>query len=64
MRDFERVLNAYYPTVTDRGLDGLQRLLLRAASGLRYKFRFYSYPLELRVLQRLFRYQRPETAGF
>ena len=64
VRDFERVLNAYYPTVTDLGLNGLKRLLLRAAGGFRYRLRFYRYPLELRVLQRLFRYQRPETAGF
>ncbi len=64
VRDFERVLNAYYPTVTDVRLDRLQRLLLRAASGLRYRLRLYRHPLELRVLQRLFRYQRPETAGF
>ncbi len=64
VRNFERVLNAYYPTVTDIGLDRLKRLLLRAASGFRYRLRFYHYPIELRVLQRLFRYQRPETAGF
>ncbi len=64
VRDFERVLNAYYPTSTDAGLDPLKRLVLRAASGLRYRLRLYRYPIELRVLQRLFRYQRPETAGF
>ncbi len=62
--DFERVLNAYYPTVTDVRLDRVKRVLLRAASGLRYRLRLYRYPLELRVLQRLFHYQRPETAGF
>ncbi len=64
VRDFERVLNAYYPTITDAGLSRLKRWLLRTAGGLRYRLRFYGYPIELRVLQRLFRYQRPETAGF
>lgn len=64
IRNFQRVLNAYYPTATDQHLTGVRRGLLRAASAWRYHARFYRWPLELRVLHRLFRYQRPETAGF
>jgi radical SAM superfamily enzyme YgiQ (UPF0313 family) len=64
VRDFERVLNAYYPTSTDRRLTRFRRTLLRAASAWRYHARCYAFPLELRALQRLFHYQRPETAGF
>ena len=64
VRDFERVLNAYYPTSTDRRLTQWRRALLRAASAWRYHARCYRFPLELRALQRLFHYQRPETAGF
>lgn len=64
VRDFERVLNAYYPTATDAQLTGWRRRLLRAASAWRYHLRFYRYPLELRALQRMTRYQRPETTGF
>lgn len=64
VRDFERVLNAYYPTSTDRRLTRFRRGLLRAAAAWRYHARCYAFPLELRALQRLFRYQRPETAGF
>jgi len=64
VRDFERVLNAYYPTTTDLRLRGLKRLALRSLSGWRYKTGFYTLPLELRVFHKLFRYQRPETAGF
>jgi radical SAM superfamily enzyme YgiQ (UPF0313 family) len=64
IRNFERVLNAFYPTVTDRRLTPARRALLRAVSAWRYKFRFYEAPLELRVMQRLLRYQRPETTGF
>lgn len=64
IRNFERVLNAYYPTSTDLKLNACRRHLLRAASAWRYHARIYSFPLELRVLQRLIHYQRPETAGF
>jgi anaerobic magnesium-protoporphyrin IX monomethyl ester cyclase len=64
VRNFERVLNAYYPTVTDRRMTPARRLLLRAASAWRYTLRLYSAPYELRALQRLIRYQRPETTGF
>lgn len=64
IRDFERVLNAYYPTVTDLRLRGWRRDLLRFLSAGRYHFRFYAAPYELRMAQRLFHYQRPETTGF
>jgi len=64
LRNFERVLNAYYPTSTDVRLNGPKRALLRAAGGWRYHMRFYWLPLELRALQRWFAYQRPETSGF
>ncbi len=64
IRGFERVLNAYYPTSTDQRLTGFRRGLLRAASAWRFHTRTYGFPLELRVLQRLMHYQRPETTGF
>lgn len=65
MADFETVLNAYYPTSTDLRLHrGPWRWLLRALSGWRYRRRFYRWPLELRALQALMRYQRPESSGF
>ena len=64
VRDFESVLNAYYPTVTDPGMTPARRKLLRAASAWRYHTKAYAKPLELNFLQRAFRYQRPETTGF
>ena len=64
LRDFERVLNAYYPTATDAKLSNLWRALLRAASAPRYHWRLYRFPLELRALHRVIAYQRPETSGF
>jgi radical SAM superfamily enzyme YgiQ (UPF0313 family) len=64
VRDFERVLNAYYPTVTDSRLTGLKRAALKALGGWRYHTRIYAHPLELRAFHKLFQYQRPETTGF
>lgn len=64
IHDFERVLNAYYPTSTDAKLTGAWRSLLRAIAAWRYHGRIYRYPFELRALHRLVAYQRPETSGF
>ena len=64
VRDFESVLNAYYPTVTDMRMTPARRRLLRAASAWRYHAKAYARPMELNLLQRAFRYQRPETTGF
>jgi radical SAM superfamily enzyme YgiQ (UPF0313 family) len=63
VRNFERVLNAYYPTSTDAKLRNW-RWVLRAASAWRYHLRYYQHPFELRVLQKALAYQRPETTGF
>lgn len=62
--NFERVLNAYYPTVTDARLRGAWRGALKSLSAWRYHLKVYDFPLELRVLQKLMAYQRPETSGF
>lgn len=63
-RNFERVLNAYYPTVTNARLGRGARALLRGVSAWRYLLQWYSAPYELQALHRLVRYQRPETTGF
>ncbi len=64
IRNFERVLNAYYPTSTDYKLGGVWRRALKAVSAVRYHTKFYDYPIELRALQKWLHYQRPETTGF
>ncbi len=64
IRDFETVINAFYPTVTDMRLHGTMRRLLQALSGWRYKLAFYHAPYELKLLQRMIHYRRPETMGF
>jgi hypothetical protein len=65
VRDFVQVLNAYCPTATNHRLQaGCGSRLLRTAGSWRYHLRLYQYPLELRVLQRMLRYQRPETTSY
>ncbi|HEY3291332.1 MAG TPA: radical SAM protein [Anaerolineae bacterium] len=62
--DFQRVLNAYYPTSTDIHMSRLKRLTLRSVAAWRYHLQMYRHPFELRALNRLLAYQRPETSGF
>lgn len=64
IHDFERVLNAYYPTSTDKNLTNFRRGILRAVAAWRYHAKFYHFPIELRLMHRLIHYQRPETSGF
>ena len=64
VRDFETVLNAYHPTVTDTKLTPVRRGVLRAVSAWRYHTGADTRPFELNLLQRVFHYQRPETTGF
>jgi anaerobic magnesium-protoporphyrin IX monomethyl ester cyclase len=66
VRDFEAVINAYYPTITDQRLAERtwMRALLKGLSGWRYQIGFYQWPYELKALQRAIHYRRPETTGF
>ena len=64
IRDFEVVLNGYYPTVSDIRMNNVKRKLMRVAAGIRYKLNFYQYPYEIKLLQRLWRYRQPEIQGF
>ena len=64
IRSFERVLNGYYPTATDVKLTKFRQSLLHTASAWRYRTSTYSFPLEIRVLLRMFRYRQPELEGF
>jgi anaerobic magnesium-protoporphyrin IX monomethyl ester cyclase len=64
VRNFERVINAFYPTVTDPRLTSWRRSVLKTVSAWRYTLGVYAAPYELRALHRLMRYQRPETTGF
>jgi anaerobic magnesium-protoporphyrin IX monomethyl ester cyclase len=64
IRDFETVLNGYYPTASDIRLGRMKRKTLQWISSLRYKTRFYRYPYEIRLLQKTWKYRQPEIQGF
>jgi anaerobic magnesium-protoporphyrin IX monomethyl ester cyclase len=64
IRNFETVLNGYYPTVSDIRLNELKRKIIQLVSGLRYKTNFYGYPYEIKLLHRLWKYRQPEIQGF
>ncbi len=64
IRDFETVLNGYYPTVSDIRLNNTKRSLVKMVSGIRYKTGLYKYPYEIKLLQRLWKYRQPEIQGF
>jgi radical SAM superfamily enzyme YgiQ (UPF0313 family) len=64
IRNFETVLNGYYPTVSDIRLNNVKRRLMQIAAGLRYKVNFYKFPYEIKLLQRVWKYRQPEIQGF
>ena len=64
IRDFETVLNGYYPTVSDIRLNKIKRKLMQVVAGFRYKINFYKYPYEIKLLHRIWKYRQPEIQGF
>jgi len=63
--NFERVLNARYPTVSDIKLKSWQTAILKSLGLWRYTLGFYAAPWEIRlVANRLFHYRQPEIEGF
>lgn len=64
IRDFETVLNGYYPTVSDLKLTSNKRRLLRTVASPRYHSKLYHRPYEIKALQRLWKYRQPEIEGF
>ena len=64
IRNFETVLNGYYPTVSDIRLNSLKRKVVKMMAGVRYKTNLYKYPYEIKLLQRIWKYRQPEIQGF
>ena len=64
IKDFETVLNGYYPTVSDIRLTKFKRNLLHGLASLRYRSGLYWKPYELKALQILWKYRQPEIEGF
>jgi len=65
IRNFEIVLNGYYPTVSDIKLTSFQRKFMRKISAWRYRNSLFQYPYEIKALQKFWlRYRQPEIEGF
>ncbi len=65
IRNFETILNGYYPTVSDIKLTPFQRKFMHAISAWRYKSGFYHYPYVIKAFQKYWlRYRQPEIEGF
>lgn len=64
IRNFETVLNGYYPTYTDIQLSPIKRKILKLVSAWRYHLKIYALPYEIKLLHRLWKYRQPEKEGF
>lgn len=64
VRNFETVLNGYYPTVSDVRLNSVKRGFIKLLSWWRYKSGITSLPYEIKLFQKLWKYRQPETEGF
>src|ERR1041385_184369 len=64
IRNFERVLNAYYPTISDIKITDAKKKALRLVSGWRFNSEIYVAPYEIRfLLSKVFKYRQPELEG-
>jgi radical SAM superfamily enzyme YgiQ (UPF0313 family) len=65
IKNFETVINAYYPTVSDFKLTNFQRRTIRSFASIRYKTNTFAFPYELKALQKYWmKYRQPEIEGF
>jgi anaerobic magnesium-protoporphyrin IX monomethyl ester cyclase len=64
IRDFEKTLNAYYPTNSDLKIKGWKRSVLRMLGSWRYFSSVYFAPYEIIAAQKIMRYRQPEIEGF
>jgi len=64
IKNFETVLNGYYPTVSDTKLSPLRIKSLKMLSALRYRKNWYRFPYEIKAMQKLYKYRQPELEGF
>ncbi|TSE05532.1 B12-binding domain-containing radical SAM protein [Aquimarina algiphila] len=64
IKNFETVLNGYYPTASDFRIRGLKKKILRTIAGVRYQNQIYKYPYEIKALHKIWKYRQPEIQGF
>ncbi len=64
IHNFETVLNARFPTLTDQKLSDFQRNVMQTVSQWRWRTGWFGFPYELKVLQKFWlRYRQPEIEG-
>ena len=64
IKNFETVLNGYFPTVTDTKLTPFRIKLLKLLSAIRYKYNWNKFPYEIKLVHKLLKYRQPELEGF
>jgi len=65
IKNFETVLNGYYPTISDIKLNEFKRRFISRVSAWRYKMNVFYRPYEIKFIQKFwFRYRQPEKEGF
>jgi radical SAM superfamily enzyme YgiQ (UPF0313 family) len=64
IHDFETVIHAQYPTVSDYKLSAFQRQAIKRLSSVRYHLNWFQYPIELKAVMKYWlRYRQPEIQG-
>jgi len=65
IKNFETVLNGYYPTVSDIKLTPMKKKVIQTFASWRYKWDIYKMPYELKIIQKFWlKYRQPEIEGF
>jgi len=64
IKNFETVLNGYYPTASDFRIKGIKKDILRSVAKIRYRHKIYKYPYEIKALHKIWKYRQPEIQGF
>lgn len=64
IKNFETVLNGYYPTISDFRIRGWKKKLLKSVAKVRYQTGIYQMPYEIKALHKIWKYRQPEEQGF
>jgi len=64
IRNFETVLNGYYPSSSDFKLSPIKRKILKNISSWRYHSGIYKLPYDIKILHKIWKYRQPEIEGF
>jgi hypothetical protein len=63
LNNFETVLSARYPTISDLKIRPWHRQILKTMGSWRYRTGFYSVPYEIKAMLKYISYTRPEQVG-